>query len=77
MNRKWIFSVAIAAIVLAETIGIAETNSVPLVSTTLSITPANLAQLLALPPEQLEKIDIARMNLLCAEGLPGAENLNL
>ena len=36
-----------------------------------------LKELLALPPVQLEQVDIARMNLLCAEGLPGAENLNL
>jgi hypothetical protein len=33
--------------------------------------------LLALEPAELERVDIARMNLLCAEGLPGAENLNI
>jgi hypothetical protein len=80
MNRKWKFSIGLAAIVLAATIAFAETNSVnsvALVSTNISITLTNLAQLLALPPEQLEKVDIARMNLLCAEGLRGAENLNL
>ena len=43
----------------------------------ISMTPTNLAQLLALPPEQLEKVDIARMNLLCAEGLTGAETLDV
>jgi hypothetical protein len=36
-----------------------------------------LAELLALPSEQLEKVDIARMNLLCAEGLRGSENLDV
>jgi hypothetical protein len=40
-------------------------------------TPQSLAELLALPPTELEHCDIARMNLLCAEGLPGAENLNV
>ena len=36
--------------------------------------PATLKELLALPPADLEKVDLARMNLLCAEGLPGAED---
>jgi hypothetical protein len=36
-----------------------------------------LEDLLAMPPEQLAKVDIARMNLLCAAGLPGAENLDV
>ncbi|MCO5053173.1 MAG: hypothetical protein M9920_12820 [Verrucomicrobiae bacterium] len=31
--------------------------------------PRTLAELLALPPDQLEKVDIALINLLCAEGL--------
>jgi hypothetical protein len=39
--------------------------------------PRTLAELLALEPAALERVDIARMNLLCAEGLPGAENLNV
>lgn len=39
--------------------------------------PRTLAELLALEPAELERVDIARMNLLCAEGLPGAENLNV
>jgi hypothetical protein len=39
--------------------------------------PTTLNELLALPPADLEKCDIARMNLLCAESLPGAENLNV
>jgi hypothetical protein len=33
--------------------------------------------LLAMPPEQLAKVDMALMNLLCAKGLPGAENLDI
>ena len=36
-----------------------------------------MAELLALAPDLLEKVDIARMNLLCAEGLRGSENLNV
>lgn len=40
-------------------------------------TPRNLADLLDLPPNKLEHCDIARTNLLCAEGLPGSEHLNV
>ncbi len=39
--------------------------------------PRTLAELLALNTHQLEQVDIARMNLLCAEGLRGSENLDL
>jgi len=37
----------------------------------------SLAALLSKSPEELQGVDIAQMNLLCAEGLPGAEGLNL
>lgn len=37
--------------------------------------PKRLDELLALSPTELECCDIARMNLLCAEGLTGAEDL--
>jgi len=40
--------------------------------------PATLRELLAMPPAQRDKCDIARVNLLCAEGLPGrTENINI
>lgn len=38
---------------------------------------SSLADLLALAPEALARLDIALVNLLCAEGLPGAEQLNI
>jgi hypothetical protein len=37
----------------------------------------DLPSLLALPMEALRKMDIARMNLICAQGLPGAEDLDV
>ncbi len=37
----------------------------------------SLKDLLAMSPEQLAEVDIAEMNLLCASGLPGAENLDV
>jgi len=39
--------------------------------------PKTLDELLALSPEQLDKVDVALMNLLCAEGLRGSENLDV
>lgn len=37
----------------------------------------SLSQLLALPEKKLADVDVASMNLLCAEGLPGSEILNV
>lgn len=39
--------------------------------------PTTLNDLLALDPAKLAGLHIARVNLLCAEGLPGAEKLNV
>jgi hypothetical protein len=39
--------------------------------------PQTFKELLALSPTNLDKCDIGLMNLLCAEGLPGAEDLDL
>lgn len=39
--------------------------------------PATYAQLIALSDEELSRVDIARINLLSAEGLPGAENIDV
>ena len=39
--------------------------------------PRTLKDLLALSTEQLEHCDVGLMNLLCAEGLPGAEQLDV
>ena len=39
--------------------------------------PQTLDELLRLSAEELGRCEIARMNLLCATGLPGAENLDV
>ncbi len=39
--------------------------------------PSTFAELIALSPQELEKCDVALMNLLCAEGLNGSENMNI
>jgi hypothetical protein len=38
---------------------------------------SSLPSLLAVRPDALQTVDIARMNLLCAQGLPGAEGLDV
>lgn len=45
--------------------------------TSTAKSPRTLAELLELKSAELEGTDIALMNLLCAEGLPGAENLKV
>ena len=37
----------------------------------------SLDELLKLSPEELEDVDIAEMNLLCATGMPGAEDMDI
>ena len=44
---------------------------------TQELKPRTLEELLAIPDEDLGRVDIARMNLLCAQGLPGAENIDV
>ncbi|MEM9111659.1 MAG: hypothetical protein AAGC72_16785 [Planctomycetota bacterium] len=43
----------------------------------LSGGPSNLRSLLELPADDLELLDIARVNLLCAQGLPGADGIDI
>jgi hypothetical protein len=39
--------------------------------------PQNVEELLALSPAEMENVDMARRNLLCAVSLPGAEDLDI
>jgi hypothetical protein len=50
---------------------------VALVSVTDELKPETLEELLAMSPEELGRVDIARMNLLSASGLPGAESIDI
>ncbi|MCK9304752.1 MAG: transglutaminase-like domain-containing protein [Bacteroidales bacterium] len=42
-----------------------------------AVEPQTLSELLDLPEDKLARVDIARMNLLCATGLPNSENIRL
>jgi len=73
-------TVFILWVVFFAGVALADINAVSLNAvayTNVSVTPTNLTQLLALTPAQLEKCDVARMNLLCAEGLRGSEDLDI
>jgi len=50
-----------------------ENQSVP----SAPVAPASLASLLDIAPDGLARVDIARMNLLCAEGLSGTEQVDV
>lgn len=52
-------------------------NLVPANAVPAKFPPANFLSLCALPTNDIARCDIALMNLLCAEGLPGAENLDI
>lgn len=41
------------------------------------LAPRTLAEMLAIPINDLPGLDVARMNLLCAAGIPGAETLDV
>jgi len=45
--------------------------------TTAGLMPHSLGELLATPPERIQQMDVALMNLLCVEGLPGTEGLDV
>lgn len=51
--------------------------TLPLVRRPDALGPKTLAELLALSPDQLERVDIGLMNLLCATDLPGSETLDI
>jgi hypothetical protein len=69
--------------VAAVTVAFAGTASAPAVTSTNASSssvfkqPTTLAELLALPATDLDKVDVGLINILCAEGLPGSEDLNV
>ena len=69
--------VAIAAIVVAASVGAIVLSKSSSGTSPSHLRPTSFAELIALPEAELAKVDIALMNLLCAEGLPGAENLDV
>lgn len=51
--------------------------ALPPIHSTDALSPRTLAELLALPSEQLDRVDIGLVNLLCSEDLPGSEDLDI
>lgn len=52
-------------------------SSTPPPPATDQTTPLTLGKLTGMKPEELAGIDVATMNLLCAQGLPGSEDLDM
>lgn len=52
-------------------------NSKPQIAPSSRQKPKDLAELLTLTPAEMEQVDMARRNLLCATGLPGSEELDI
>ncbi len=71
-------------VALADTLGVVAGSEVmPVEKTNKTVVsqggqkPGTLGELLAMGPEELAGVDIARMNLLCAGGLPGSQDLEV
>jgi Transglutaminase-like superfamily len=76
-NRiRWQLAVVVAGccLVTGWTLAHSEKKSPPTVAATRN---PSLSELLLMPPKELENVDIALMNLRCAEGLRGAEALDI
>ncbi len=79
MNRKCNRRFQISTLVLVVVItGLSScTQQETSRSKNLLVAPSTLASLIESSPETLKQLDIARVNLLCADGLPGAEHLHI
>ena len=72
--------IVVAVVALAACIAATitfKTRSTPSPQTAELVGPSSYAELASMPQAQLTNVDIALMNLLCAEGLPGAEGLDV
>ena len=58
-------------------VGLSAWNAQPSANRGTASSVSSFAGLLALPASNLEDLDIAKMNLLCARGLPGTDDLDL
>jgi hypothetical protein len=75
-------TVAIAAFAFYRDHGNSPKNLISTATALQPIVPTvqkafTIDKLLAMTPDELKDVDIAEMNLLCATGLPGAENLDV
>lgn len=70
-------ALAVMAILLLLTTAVVFLAIVPLRPTSgVAEVPASLGRVLVMSGAELARCDIARLNLLCAEGLPGAESVS-
>lgn len=75
-----IFAVACAAVVFKSSSHSKDDTTLDFANhlpSAAALTPTNFESLVKIPPDQLERVDIGLMNLLCAQGLRGAENMDV
>ena len=71
MNTKGYIIASVVALIIVGGITFAhQKNKIPK-------TPQTFEELIQLSDEEIENFDIGRMNLLCAKGLPGSEDLDI
>ena len=80
--RRWVLMgvglVLVASVAYAAFLSRPKSNAPSVAGKILPAkSPSTLTELLALKNQELEGTDIAVMNLLCAEDLPGAEHLSV
>lgn len=79
--RQTVITACLGVLLATNAVASDSTNSVTVNQTSAqaadSKQPATLAELLAVPPDQLEKADIAWIDLLCAKGLHDSDELNV
>jgi hypothetical protein len=76
-RQRWlIVTIALVAIGITAWAVTRPTKKVTAVTSSKASLPT-LMELVEMTPQQLENVDIALMNLRCAEGLPGSEGLKI
>jgi hypothetical protein len=78
-RHGWLFPSVLGAIIAGFLVALASqsTTSKVLPTPVQAISLLSLGDFAAMPSKQLEQQDIALLNLRCAEGLPGAEKLDV
>lgn len=76
-QRRALWLPVLAIIALVSLYALPRQQTPPTVKAQAMSQPNTLDELLALGPEQLGEVDLARMALLCAQGLRGSESLDV
>ena len=80
-NRVWLtalLTIGVCALIFATYLAfMSQSRGHPSIPVAVLTEPASFQALVSINPHDLGQVDIARMNLLCAQGLPGAEHVDI